>query len=120
LVLVDTSVWVTHFKSPNSRLIELLKTDDVYCHPLIIAELACGTPPQPRTKTLKDFSLLKTSTIATMQEVLVFIEQHKIFGKGCGYIDIALLASALLSKETKLWTLDRRLRKLATEFNVDY
>ncbi len=55
-----------------------------------------------------------------MQEVLVFIEQHKIFGKGCGYIDIALLASALLSKETKLWTLDRRLRKLATEFNVDY
>lgn len=55
-----------------------------------------------------------------MQEVLAFIEQHKTYGKGCGYIDIALLASALLSKETKLWTLDKRLRKLAIEFNLNY
>ncbi len=55
-----------------------------------------------------------------MQEILVFIEQNKLFGKGCGYIDIALLTSALLSYETKIWTLDKRLRKLAQEFHVNY
>lgn len=120
MVLVDTSVWVAHFKSSNGTLIDLLKTDDVCCHPLIIAELACGTPPQPRDKTLKDLSLLRTVTIATMQEILTFIEQRELFGRGCGYVDIALLSSALLSKETRLWTLDKRLSKLAEELNINY
>ena len=55
-----------------------------------------------------------------MQEVLIFIEQHKIFGKGCGYVDIALLTSALLSEGTRLWTLDKRLCALAQEFDVYY
>ncbi|MFC3122689.1 type II toxin-antitoxin system VapC family toxin [Agaribacter flavus] len=120
MVLVDTSVWVAHFKYANDALIDLLKSDDVCCHPLIIAELACGTPPQPRDKTLRDLSLLRTATIATMQEILTFIEQRTLYGKGCGYVDIAILASALLSKETKLWTLDKRLSKLAEECNINY
>ncbi len=120
MVLVDTSVWVAHFKRANSQLIDLLKTDDVCCHPLIIAELACGTPPEPRSKTLKDFSLLRNATIATMNEVLTFIEKETLYGKGCGYVDISLLASTILSKETKLWTLDKRLSKLAEEFKINY
>lgn len=120
MVLVDTSVWVAHFRNANSDLIGLLKNDEVCCHPLIIAELACGTPPTPRIKTLKDLSLLRTATIATMQEVLVLIEQKTLYGKGCGYVDIALLTSAMLSKETYLWTLDKRLSKLAEEFNINY
>ncbi|XOV80629.1 MAG: type II toxin-antitoxin system VapC family toxin [Aestuariibacter sp.] len=120
MVLVDTSVWVAHFKYPNDTLIDLLNIDDVCCHPLIIAELAFGTPPEPRNKTLDDLSLLRTVTIATMQEALTFIEQRALYGKGCGHIDIALLTSALLSKDTKLWTLDKRLSKLAEEFNIKY
>ena len=120
MVLVDTSVWVAHFKNANRTLADLLRLDDVCCHPLIIAEIACGTPPHPRNKTLKDLSLLKTATVATMQEVLHLIEQRKLFGKGCGYVDIALLTSALLSKETKLWTLDKRLNNLAEKLNINY
>lgn len=120
MVLVDTSVWVAHFQCSNDSLKTLLINDDVYCHPLIIAELACGTPPQPRKKTLNDLSLLKTATIATMEEVLTLVEQNALYGRGCGYIDIALLTSALLSKETKLWTLDKRLSNLAKELNINY
>lgn len=120
MVLVDTSVWVAHFKNPNEEFADLLKTDEVCCHPFVIAELACGTPPQPRNKTLKDLSLLKTVTIATMNEILSFIEERKLYGRGCGYVDIALLASTLLSKETQLWTLDKRLCSLASELNINY
>ena len=120
MVLVDTSVWVDHFRQANSTLIDLLISDEVCCHPLVIAELACGTPPAPRTNTLKDLSLLTSTTIATTQEVMAFIEQRKLYGKGCGYVDIALLTSALLTKETTLWTLDKRLSALANECQINF
>ncbi|MFC4700999.1 type II toxin-antitoxin system VapC family toxin [Glaciecola siphonariae] len=120
MVLVDTSVWVDHFKCSNVKLIELLNADNVCCHPFVIAELACGTPPEPRKKTLSDLSVLRVATIATMDEVLTFIEQKQLYGRACGYIDIALLTSTLLSEETTLWTLDKRLAELAEELNINY
>jgi predicted nucleic acid-binding protein len=48
--------------------------------------------------------------IASDEEVLEFIQIHKIFGKGLGWIDCHLLASAALS-DCKLWTLDKALKK---------
>ncbi len=44
-VIVDSSVWIAHFKRRNDHLVELLEADEVYCHPYVIGELACGTPP---------------------------------------------------------------------------
>lgn len=116
MVLVDTSVWVAHFKATNDNLVYLLKNDEVLCHPLILAEIACGTPPSPREQTLKDLSLLQTIPVATMQEVLEFIEGNKLYGKGCGYIDLALLGSVFLSENQRLWTHDKRLQMLALEY----
>lgn len=116
MVLVDTSVWVAHFKATNDNLVYLLKNDEVLCHPLILAEIACGTPPSPSEQTLKDLSLLQTIPVATMQEVLEFIEVNKLYGKGCGYIDLALLASVFLSENQRLWTHDKRLQMLALEY----
>lgn len=52
MILVDTSVWVDHFKNRNEDLVRLLVSDLALIHPLIVAELACGTPPAPRAKTL--------------------------------------------------------------------
>jgi predicted nucleic acid-binding protein len=46
MILVDTSVWVDHFKNRNEDLVRLLVSDSALIHPLIIAELACGTPPR--------------------------------------------------------------------------
>jgi predicted nucleic acid-binding protein len=120
MVLVDTSVWVSHFKNTQPKLIELLNQDLVSCHPLVIAEIACGTPPNPRARTLEDLSLLNQCKVATLEEVLSTIERYNLFGRGCGYIDIALLASALITDNTKLWTLDKRLNLLAKQFDRSF
>ncbi len=120
MILVDTSVWVSHFKCSHTVLSELLVQDIVACHPLIVAEIACGTPPTPRNKTLADLATLNQCNIATHEEVLELIERHALFGKGCGFVDIALLSSALLTANTKLWTLDKRLALLAGQLGVSF
>ncbi len=102
----------------NNTLIGLLQSDNVLCHPFVIAEIACGTPPEPRKQTLYDLSLLKPIKTASHDEVLAFIEEHKLYGKGCGFIDFALLASVVLDRGTRLWTNDKKLRKLAKSFDV--
>jgi hypothetical protein len=47
-----------------------------------------------------------------------FIERERLFGSGCGLIDLLLLASTLLTPEAELWTLDKRLSALAQHFGV--
>lgn len=119
-ILVDTSVWVDHFKNRNDRLIQFLNCDQVLTHPMILAEIACGTPPAPRLRTLKDLGLLPQIYNATIIEVMAFIENEKLYGLGCGLVDITLLASTLITPGVRLWTLDKRLDKLAKGFNVSY
>ena len=119
-VLVDTLVWVDHFRQPNAWLAELMVLDRVLIHPLVIGELACGTPPHPRLRTLADLELLRPVTAATPQEVREFIEREKLYGLGCGWIDLTLLASTCLTQATKLWTLDNRLASLADRFNASF
>jgi predicted nucleic acid-binding protein len=117
-VLIDTSVWIDHFQSKNHRLIELLEQDRVLIHPMILGELTCGTPPD-RVRTLADLSSLRQSQQPTLDEVITFIEQRKLYGMGCGLVDMMLLASALMTHAT-LWTLDKRLARLATELKISY
>lgn len=117
-VLVDTSVWVDHFRERNQKLVVLLERDAVMMHPMVIAELACGTPPS-RTNTLSDLASLRQSQQASLREVMEFIEQEKLFGEGCGIVDMILLSSALITG-AKLWTLDKRLAALADRFGVLY
>ena len=119
-VLVDTSVWVAHFRRRNEVLVDLMLGDGVLTHPMVVGELACGTPPAPRERTLSDIRRLRPATGATFDEVLVLIEQERLYGVGCGLIDISLLASALMTPAGKLWTLDQRLADLASRFNVAF
>ena len=116
-VLVDTSVWVAHFRQRNAALMNLLAMDLVLIHPMILGELACGTPPS-RTKTLADLARLQPTQQASMREVLAFVESEGLFGLGCGLIDITLLASTLMMPGTELWTLDKRLTALSERFGV--
>lgn len=120
MILVDTSVWVNHFKNRNEDLVRLLLSDSVLIHRLIIAELACGTPPAPRTQTLNNLRQLRVCNQASLQEVEDFIEREALFGLGCGLIDLLLLAAVLITPGAKLWTLDKRLAKLAERFGVAY
>jgi predicted nucleic acid-binding protein len=119
-ILVDTSVWVDHFRNRSEDLVGLLTLDLVLSHPLIVTELACGTPPAPRSRTLTDIATLPQARQATLDEVRSFIEREKLYVLGCGVIDLALLASTLLTPGSRLWSLDRRLVQLAQRFDVAF
>lgn len=118
MVLVDTSVWVSHLRESNNALVKLLNEAEVACHPFIIGELACGNLKN-RTAIISLLEALPTAREVRHEEVLAFIEAHQVMGKGLGYIDVHLLASALLTDLT-LWTLDRRLNQAAAELRCKY
>ena len=118
-VLVDTSIWVDHFRRRNKNLSDLLEADSVLMHPMILGELACGTPPA-RAQTLADLDMLQLSQQSSVQEVMNFVDREKLFGLGCGLVDMMLLASTLMTPGTELWTLDKRLLALAERFDVMY
>lgn len=120
LVLADTSVWVAHFRAGNPMLESLVAMDQVLCHPLVLLELACGTPPAPRGRTLGDLKKLQQAVIATTDEILVLIERERFQDCGCGAVDMALLASVLLTPDTLLWTTDRNLIAVATRLGVAF
>ena len=118
-VLVDTSVWVSHFKQRDGRLVALLEAGLVVCHPYVVVEVACGTPPR-RSDIIDMLGELESVSIASPGELLALIQRRALFGLGCGFVDVSLLASALLSDQTLLWTLDKRLETVATELGRDY
>ena len=120
LVLADTSIWVAHFRSANQLLQSLITTDQVLCHPLIVLELACGTPPAPRERTLGDLRKLQQAVVATTDEILALIERKQCRDSGCGAVDMALLASVLLTPDTRLWTIDKNLDALAARLGVAF
>lgn len=87
---------------------------------MVLGELACGTPPAPRNKTLADIGLLRSAQHASWGEVMAFIEREQLYGLGCGLVDITLLASTLLTPDASLWTLDKRLAELAVQFDAAF
>ncbi len=118
MVLVDTSVWVSHLRDGNPELADLLNNGRVLCHPLIVGELACGNL-KDRTVILSFLQLLPMSIEAEHHEILAFIEKKLLMGKGLGYLDIHLLASVVLTG-VPIWTLDKRLAQVANTFHVKY
>lgn len=120
LILADTSVWVEHFRRANPVLQSLVATDQVLCHSLIVIELACGTPPAPRERTLGDLKQLQQAVLATADETLALIEKERLYESGCGAVDVALLASVLLTADALLWTADKKLDALALRLGVAY
>jgi predicted nucleic acid-binding protein len=112
MVLVDTSVWIQHFKASSAQLMSLLAEGQVLCHPCVIGEIACGSLLQ-RREILGLLPLLPQVKSATDAEVLTMLEDFELFGKGIGWIDAHLLAACLLTGAS-LWTLDKRLARLAS------
>ena len=85
---------------------------------MVILEISCGTPPAPRIQTLNNLGLLQPCNQASLSEVMEFIEHEKLYGLGCGLVDMALLASTLITTGAELWTFDMRLADLARRFGV--
>lgn len=111
MILVDSSVWVDHFRRPDQRLVRLLEAGEVLAHSLIIGELACGNLASRRT-TLELLHALPKADEASDGEVLTVIERGRLYGTGLGVVDVHLLASMLLS-DAELWTRDSCLARAA-------
>jgi len=118
MVLVDTSVWVSHFRETHKGLVALLNRGQAVCHPFVVGELACGNLKN-RTTVISLLEALPMAILVEHEEVLAFIKAHNLMGKGLGYIDVHLLAAALLSG-VALWTLDKKLEKAAMELHCGY
>ena len=116
MILVDTSVWIDHFRNHVSLLHDFLLEEQVAIHPLIIGELACGNLRQ-RTEILILLESLPHTTMADHSEVISFLKHQNLYGKGLGWIDLHLLASSTLS-HIPFWTRDLRLQKEAQRIGV--
>jgi predicted nucleic acid-binding protein len=116
MVLVDSSVWIFHLREGDERLKALLIAGQVVCHPFIIGELACGSL-ESRREILSLLQSLPEAIQAGHGEVMKFTEDHGLLGKGLGYVDVHLMASALLTG-VPLWTRDKRLHKASTELGI--
>jgi hypothetical protein len=119
MILVDTSVWVDHLRSNDSALISALQAGTVLTHPFVVGELACGNLKN-RGEVIALLQDLPAAPVATHAEALAFIEARSLMGRGIGYIDIHLLASAALAGDTRLWTRDRRLAGVAAGIQLAF
>lgn len=118
MVLVDTSIWVDHLRRGNPRLEELLSSEIVTCHPFIVGELACGRL-RNRERILALLQALPSARKAEDDEVLRFIDTHRLMGQGIGLVDVHILAAAQLSS-LLLWTADKALQTVARRLRLAY
>lgn len=118
MILVDTSVWIDHFRRSSSVLAELLDQERVLVHPFVIGEIACGNLVN-REEILALLGALARAAKAEDDEVLFFIDRHNLMGRGIGLIDVHLLASCLMA-HASIWTADKRLRAAAEELNIAF
>ncbi len=118
MVLVDTSVWVRHLREGDSDLEHLLNNGEVMCHPYIVGELACGNMKN-RREVLSLLQLLPLAILARLEEILQFIELNHLMGKGLGYIDVHLAASAVLTG-VPIWSYDKKLNEASEGLGIRY
>lgn len=118
MILADTSVWIEHFRRGSpAEFTRALERGDVLLHPFVLGELMLGGI-QRRHADILWLRSLPPAPVALASEIVCLIEERALDGRGIGYVDAALLASALLSPSARLMTLDRRLREIAAEFGI--
>jgi predicted nucleic acid-binding protein len=112
MILVDTSVWIDHLYRGEPLLVDALNSASALAHPMVVGELSLGTLTD-RTTVLRLLNDLPVPTQATHAEVMEMVERGRLHGRGLGLVDAHILASALLTARTRLWTRDRWLREAA-------
>jgi len=120
-VLVDTSVWIRFLsnRAPHATALEeLLSRDEVCGHDFVYGELLIGDVGG-RTRLLAGYQQMHQAPVVPHADVAEFVRNRRLHGRGIGWIDAHLLASALVGR-LKLWTTDPRLMALASELGVSY
>jgi len=117
VILVDTSIWVNHLRRHDAVLAAHLEAGEVLCHPYVIGEIGLGLLKQ-RQKVLELLAALPSASVVSHDEAMAFVEQRSLAGRGIGWVDIHLAASAVVSR-AKLWTADRRLAAVARVLRLE-
>lgn len=118
MVLVDTSIWVSHLRQGESGLETLLMNAEVMCHLFIIGELACGNLKN-RNEIISLLHSLPLAPTIEFEEFLFFVDQNQLMGIGIGFVDVHLLASAQLAG-VSLWTADKKLKAAADQLKLTF
>jgi len=118
MILVDTSIWVSHLRQSSRRLEKLLMNAEVMCHPFIIGELACGNL-ENRNEIISLLQSLPMAPTVEFDEFLFFIDRNHMMGQGVGFVDVHLLASAQLAG-VLLWTADKKLKSSADQLELTF
>ncbi|MBB1076852.1 type II toxin-antitoxin system VapC family toxin [Rhodoferax sp. 4810] len=119
MILVDTSIWIDHWRNGDERLSRLLEAGQVLVHPFVVGELGLGNL-RHRQQVLTALQDLPQATTATDAEVMGFIDHAALAGSGIGYIDAHLLAAVRLTPGTQLWTRDKRLLAASIRLGLAY
>ena len=119
MILVDTSLWIDYFSARQPIVHELLGDRQAAIHDLVIGELAVGDLRE-RATTLYALSRIKQSYRVSDREALDLVEAEALWGTGLGFIDVHLLASALVTPDCLLWSRDRKLAETAERLGVAY
>lgn len=117
MILVDTSIWVDHFRGGDAALTWLLEQRRVLVHPFVVGELALGHTPRG-VDVPSTFRRLRPARVATDDEVLHLIAREQLSGSGIGYVDAHLVAATLLTPDAGLWTHDTRLAAVADRLGI--
>ena len=118
-ILVDTSVWISHLRSPEDHLLKLLRNRKIVIHPFVIGEIACNSI-QNRSLVLRQFNRIPKVEELTHDEVMTMLEMYGLTGRGIGYVDLHLIVAALVERNVRIWSRDKRLTRAATEWNIAY
>ena len=116
MILADTSVWIDYLNKGDPHFKRVLDEQLILLHPFVIGELALGNLKNRNTQ-LRDLKLMAQVDEATDNEVMFLIENAGLYGKGIGYVDAHLLASAKISG-VDFWTQDKRLHLAAVKMGL--
>ena len=111
-VLVDTSVWVDHLRTPDPKLGAMMMAAQVVIHPFVLGELTIGNL-RDRSRAVAALAALPSTPVVDSATWLAFVDEHALAGSGIGFVDAHLLVSVAII-DIPLWTRDRRLAERAT------
>jgi predicted nucleic acid-binding protein len=117
MMLVDTSVWIDHWRRRDDALAYLLDAEQVLVHPFVMGELALGHL-RDHVDSFNAMMDMPQAAVVHHDELLYFIKRETLAGLGIGYVDAHLLAAVRLTPGTSLWTRDRRLHGAAVKLGL--
>jgi predicted nucleic acid-binding protein len=117
MIIIDTSVWIDHFRVANPAVLKLVDASEASLHPFVLAELALGSL-RGRANALAELGKLPAPPVVSNAQLLTMIEGRALHSTGLSFVDAHLVASALLDDESLLWTNDRRLERVAHHLGV--